>query len=203
MCREIIDKGSFSGILNKVQIAKCAYILDSLEIGASKYTNLKRVLKGDVKLPSYKLVSQYRREITLMNELEIVRDPEGSSIGTCVSDHSFLCLTIQRLLLTLDPVSDSHYPLKVKISDVLDGSGSHQIYNQQSNNPGLTPKTFILFGFKVLSITDTLGNDLFYNSSPNSPYCFRPGALIALKEHYYSVKLIIDAIVNPQTEHII
>ena len=41
MCREIIDKGSFSGVLNKVQISKCAYILDSLEIGVSKYTNLE------------------------------------------------------------------------------------------------------------------------------------------------------------------
>ena len=30
VCREIIDKGSFSGVLNKVQIDKCAYILDSL-----------------------------------------------------------------------------------------------------------------------------------------------------------------------------
>ena len=67
MCREIIDKGSFSGVLNKVQISKCAYILDSLEIGTSEYTNLKRVFKGEVKLPSYKLVSQYRREITLIN----------------------------------------------------------------------------------------------------------------------------------------
>ena len=93
---------------------------------------MKRVLKGDVKLPSYKLVSQYRKEITLINELEIVRDPEGLSIGTCVSYHSILSLTIQRLLLTLDLVSDSHYLLIVKISDGLDGSGSHQIYNQQS-----------------------------------------------------------------------
>ncbi|KAI6661739.1 hypothetical protein LOD99_9874 [Oopsacas minuta] len=114
MCREIIDKGSFSGVLNKVQISKCAYILDSLEIGASKYTNLKRILKGDVKLPSYKLVSQYRREISLINEMEIVRDPEVLSIGTCVSYHSILSLTIQRLLSTLDPVPDSHYPLKLR-----------------------------------------------------------------------------------------
>ena len=112
----------------------------------AKYTNLKR-LKGDVKLPSYKLVSQYRKEITLINELEIIRDTEGMSIGTCVSYHSILGLTIQRLLLTLDPVSHS---LKVKISDGIDGSESHQIYNQQSNNPGLSTQTFILFGFKVL-----------------------------------------------------
>ncbi|KAI6648100.1 hypothetical protein LOD99_11909 [Oopsacas minuta] len=203
MCREIIDKGSFSGVLNKVQISKCAYILDRLEIGASKYTNLKRILKGDVKLPSYKLVSQYRREISLINEMEIVRDPEALSIGTCVSYHSILSLTIQRLLSTLDPVPDSHYPLKIKISDGLDGSGCHQTYNQQSNNSALSTKTFILFGFKVISITDTLGNDVFYNSSPNSPFCFRPVALIALKEDYSSVKLIMNTIVNPQTDHII
>ncbi|KAI6651140.1 hypothetical protein LOD99_5491 [Oopsacas minuta] len=95
ICREIIDKGSFSGVLNKIQISECAYILDSLEIGASKYTNLKRILK------------------------------------------------------------------------------------------------------------DTLGNDMFYNSSPNSPFCFRPVALITLKEEYSNVKLIMNTIVNPQTDHII
>ncbi|KAI6651130.1 hypothetical protein LOD99_5481 [Oopsacas minuta] len=44
---------------------------------------------------------------------------------------------------------------------------------------------------------------MFYNSSPNSPFCFRPVALIALKEEYSSVKLIMNTIVNPQTDHII
>ena len=135
--------------------------------------------------------------------MEIVRDPEGLSIGTCVSYHSILSLTIQRLLSTLDPVPDSHYPFKVKISDGLDGSGCHQTYNQQSNNSVLSTKTFILFGFKVQSITDTLANDVLYNRSPNSPFCFRPVALIALIEEYSSVKLIMDTIVNPQTDHII
>ncbi|KAI6658323.1 hypothetical protein LOD99_15592 [Oopsacas minuta] len=49
----------------------------------------------------------------------------------------------------------------------------------------------------------TLGNDVFYNSTPNSPFCFRPVTLIALKEEYSSVKLIMNTIVNPQTDHII
>ncbi|KAI6659651.1 hypothetical protein LOD99_14574 [Oopsacas minuta] len=147
MCREIIDKGSFSGVLYKVQISKCAYILDSLEIGASKYTNLKRILK--------------------------------------------------------DPVPDSHYSLRIKISDGLDGSDCHQTYNQQSNNSVLSTNTLILFGFKAISITGTLGNDVFYNSSPNSPFCFRPVALIALKEEHSNIKLIMNTIVNPQTDHII
>ncbi|KAI6646035.1 hypothetical protein LOD99_9565 [Oopsacas minuta] len=35
------------------------------------------------------------------------------------------------------------------------------------------------------------------------PFCFRPVALIALKEEYSRVKLIIDTIVNLQTYHII
>ena len=72
--------------------------------------------------------------------MEIVRDPEGLSIGTSVSYHSILSLTIQRLLSTLDPVPDSHYPLKVKISDGLGGSGCHQTYNQQSNSSLLSTK---------------------------------------------------------------
>ena len=42
---------------------KSAYLLDSLEIGATKYSELKGILKSErVKLPSYKLVSQFRRE---------------------------------------------------------------------------------------------------------------------------------------------
>ena len=192
VCKEIIDKYSYSGVLNNVSIPKSAYLLDCLEIGASKYTHLKKVLKADVKLPSYKLVSHYRKEITLVDEIETVRDPEGYSIGTCVSYHSILKVTVQRLISTLEPIPDSHYPLKVKISDGLDGSGSHRVYNQQNSNPNLSTKSFILFGFKLSSITDKLGNDVFYNRYPNSPFCFRPVALIALKEEYSNVKFIME-----------
>ncbi|KAI6651838.1 hypothetical protein LOD99_4717 [Oopsacas minuta] len=103
----------------------------------------------------------------------------------------------------LVPISISQYPLTVKISDGLDGSGSHCTYNQQNNNPAFSAKSFILLGFKILSIADTLGNDVFYNHSPNSPFCFRPVALIALKEDYNNVHFIMDKIVNPQTDQIL
>ena len=38
--------------------------------------------------------------------------------------------TISRLLQTLSPVMDIQFPLTFTASDGLDGSGSHQIYNQ-------------------------------------------------------------------------
>ncbi|KAI6651375.1 hypothetical protein LOD99_5342 [Oopsacas minuta] len=145
----------------------------------------------------------YRREITLIDEIEIVHDPEGFSIGTCISYHSILKLTVERLISTLVPISISQYPLTVKISDGLVGSGSHRTYNQQNNNPVLCTKCFILFGFKILSIADTLGNNVFYNHSPNSSFCFRQVALIALKEDYNNVHFIMDKIVNPQTDQIL
>ncbi|KAI6652993.1 hypothetical protein LOD99_4070 [Oopsacas minuta] len=39
VCKEIINKGSFNGILHKAPIDKSAFLLDCLEIGASKYKN--------------------------------------------------------------------------------------------------------------------------------------------------------------------
>ena len=71
---------------------------------ASKYKHLKKVLKVHVKLPSCELVSKYRKEITLKDEIEIVRDSEGFSIGTCVAYHSILKLTVERLVSTLEPI---------------------------------------------------------------------------------------------------
>ena len=50
------------------------------------------------------------------------------------------------------PVHSAQYPLEIEIADGLDGSGSHRIYNQISDNPNFTNKNFLLFAFKVLSI---------------------------------------------------
>ena len=60
-----------------------------------------------------------------------------------------------------------------------------------------THKNFILFGFKVLTITD-----LYYNKFSNFPFSLRPVALIALKEDYGHVKFIMKTLINPETERI-
>ena len=49
------------------------------------------------------------------------------------------------------------------MSDGLDGSGCHRVYQQAGPNPDLSTKNFILFGFKVNSIFSKEDNS--YNNS--------------------------------------
>ena len=129
-----------------------------------------------------------RREISLADQINIVRSPQDFPVGTCVPYHILIQHTIERSLLNYDPLIESQFPLNVTIADGLDGSGSHRIYNQVNIHPDLSTKSFILFGFKVLNILDNSCNNIFNNSFPNSPFSFRPVPLVALKEDYDSVK---------------
>ncbi|KAI6648301.1 hypothetical protein LOD99_12110 [Oopsacas minuta] len=135
-----------------------SYIIDLLEIGAFKYTQLKKLLKQDIIFPLYRVISQYRQEISLLRSVLFVTNPEGHSIGVSVPYFEIFELTIQRHLLSFDSiVNNSQYPLSVRIADGLDGSGSHNSYNQVNSNLGLDTHSIILFGFKVLSMTDSTG----------------------------------------------
>ena len=57
----------------------------------------------------------------------------------------------------------------------------------------------MLFAFKVLWFKDSLGNTLWTNLCPNSPFTHRPVALLALGESEENVKLLMKSTVNPQT----
>ena len=84
VCKEIIVKGSFNKVVTKNSIPKSAHLLDLLEMGSTKYSELKRILKGEsVKLPPYKVISLFRREISLADEMRIV----------AISHHSIISLT--------------------------------------------------------------------------------------------------------------
>ena len=102
--------------------------------------------------------------------------------------------------MNYDPFIESQFPLNVTIADCLDGSGSHRIYNQVNIHPDLSTNSFILFGFKLLNILD---NNISSNSFPNSPFSFRPVALVPLKEDYDSVKFIMASLINPDTKCIV
>ena len=91
-----------------------------------------------------------------------------------------------------------NYPLTALLSDGLDVSGSHKVYNQVQNHPDLSTKSFLLFAFKVLQFKDPLGNTLWTNPCPNS-LSHRPIALLALGESEDNVKLLMKSTVNPQT----
>ena len=150
-------------------------------------------------LPSYKKVAFHRAEITLANELEYVHDSYNTTIGISISYRKFLKQTITRLQTTLTNLNTDKFPSILKVSDGLDGSGSHQVYNQLQESEQFNSKNFLLFAFKLLSIQDSSQRDIWVNITPNSQFQVRPVALIALKECEESVRFLMDTYINPET----
>ena len=79
----------------------------------------------------------------------------------------------------------------------MDGSGSHQIYNQLQETPEFNCKSFILFAFKPLSIHDCNNAVLWDNQTPNSQFEIRPVALLAAKENEENVRHLMETYINP------
>ncbi|KAI6648319.1 hypothetical protein LOD99_12128 [Oopsacas minuta] len=181
VCKEILEKGNSSPIYPQLSLDKSAFLFDSLEIGKTKYLELRRtLLSEDLKLPGY-----------------IVEFP--CRVG--ISYTRLLTHTVERIVSNLSP-DTLVYPLKVRVSDGLDGSGCHRVYQQAISNPDLSTKTFILFGFKVNSIINANDHILWKPHHPNSPFCTRPVALLALPENEESVKFLMDSLINNETSTI-
>ena len=201
ICKDIISMGTFSGANKTLSIEKSTFLLDQLEIGKQKYTDLKRLLKADnFFIPPYKLVALHRAEITLANDLHYVRNPDEVVIGIRVSYQMMLKQTVSRLVSTLPQLSDGQFPLALRISDGLDGSGSHQIYNQLQESLQFNSKNFLLFAFKLLSIRDSSDQEIWVNTLPNSHFQIRPIALIAMKESEANVRFLMESYINPETK---
>ncbi|KAI6647153.1 hypothetical protein LOD99_8806 [Oopsacas minuta] len=94
------------------------------------------------------------------------------------------------------------YPSKVRVSDGLDRPGRHRVYQQAISNPDLSTPTFILFAFKVNAILNANDHILWKPHHPNSPFCTRPVALLALPENEESVKFLMDSFINNETSTI-
>ena len=122
-----------------------------------------------------------------------------STIEISISYRKFLKQTITRLLTTLPNLNTDQFPLTLKISDGLDGSGSHQVYNQLQESEQFNSKNFLIFAFKLLSIQDSSQRDIWVNITPNSQFQVGPVALIALKECEESVRFLMDTYINPET----
>ncbi|KAI6647405.1 hypothetical protein LOD99_12401 [Oopsacas minuta] len=123
-------------------------------------------------------------------------------VGIGISYHTLLTHTVNRIISTNTPIDSDDQPLKIRISDGLDGSGSHRVYQQATSHPDLTTKDFLLFGFKVLSITNHQGKLLWKNSVPNSPFSIRPITILALQENLENVGFLMSIMVNKETEYI-
>ena len=61
-------------------------------------------------------------------------------------------------------------------------------------------QTFILFAFKLLTLTDKTDEMIWSNPTPNSPFVARPIALIAQAENFDSVKFTMENFVNSETQ---
>ena len=203
VCKQIIAKGSFANEINSMPIDKSAFLLDLLEIGRRKYTNFKRLCKSEnIIFPSYFKLAQYRHDVNLINELVFVHNEMNVAIGIAVSYKRILYHSLVRLFESFPPLSDSQFPLTIKIADGLDGSGCHQIYNQHEFNPTFSTKNYILFAFKLLSIMDSDNSKVWINNIPNSQFGVRPVLLTAQKESISNVKFIMEKIINPEVNTI-
>ena len=198
VCSEILETGTFAQPLKQLPIEKSAFLLDSLEIGKRKYSNIRKLCKTEgIIFPTYKKVASFRSDISLSNRIKLI-ECDGQTIGAGYSYFEIIKHTTERILkmFTVDP---SQYPIELEIADGLDGSGSHRIYNQISNNPNFTTKNFLLFAFKVLSIKDRNSATLWCNYLPNSPFSTRPVSLLAKNESIETVEFLMKEFINPPT----
>ncbi|KAI6659668.1 hypothetical protein LOD99_14591 [Oopsacas minuta] len=85
---------------------------------------------------------------------------------------------------------------KFSATDGLDGSGSHQVYNQIQESPDIGSKNFILFAFKLLAIHDSANKFIWENERPNSQFQIRPVTLLAAKENSENVRHLMDTYIN-------
>ncbi|KAI6661839.1 hypothetical protein LOD99_9791 [Oopsacas minuta] len=173
-CKEIIAKGSFGQICNKLTCDKAAFLMDSLEIGKKKYIDLRCLLLSDVSF----------------------------QVGIAVSYKKLLTHTVNRILTaSANEIPSASNPKKIRISDGLDGSGSHPVY-QQATHSNISTKSFILFGFKVISISDIDNKQIWKNPLPNSPFSIRPVAILALQENEDNIRYLMDTLINKESTEI-
>ena len=133
--KEIISSGGFSGqSLYYVPVDKALFLLDLLEIGRRKYTQLRQtLLPENVNFPSHSKVVDLRNVLTLRNSIQLYPNPQ-QPIGVHTPYFVQVYQTLERILTTLNPLTDDEFPLTFRIADGLDGSGCHSIYNHSNSN---------------------------------------------------------------------
>ena len=197
----VYDKfhGQFGKTLKKeVDVNKSLFLLDLLEIGKRKYTQLRQhLLSCDIYFPAYQTVADHRNNIVLRSVIQLYPNPT-KPVGVYVPYAHYVQHTFSRIMGAIPQPSTEDFPLKFQIADGLDGSGSHTIYNQQNTNTAT--KTFILFCFKPIQIMTCAGVTLWKNNIPNSPYSQRPIFLCAEIENEENIRQLMITLINPETE---
>ena len=169
VCTEILQTGTFSNSYKQLPIDKSAFLLDILEIGKRKYSNIRKLCKpvGIIFL-SYDHIAIFRSPVALTPKVKFIHK-EGQNIGVTHSYFELVKHTAERILQTME-LNSQQYPIEFEVADGLNGSGSHRIYNQLNNDPSFTTKSFILYAFKPLKIKDSAKNIIWSNFIPNYPF---------------------------------
>ena len=92
------------------------------------------------------------------------------------NDHpvSVLTDTNKRLMETsVMDIKECDHPL-IGISDGLDCSGCHRVYQQSTSHHNFSTKNNILFGFKILKALNNTDSILRMNPAPNFPFSICP-----------------------------
>ena len=161
---------------------------------------MRRFFKEDnVYISSYNKVAKFRQESCLVNEMQYFHRDFETPIGIYIPYRLLVAQTFRKIV-EIEAIDTANYPHKAKLVDGLDGSGSHTIYNQRRNHPNITTKSFLLFAFKIIWLQDSLGNTIWKNPSPNSPFTIRPVALLALGENRDNVEYLMDSTINRETK---
>ena len=203
-CKELLINGTFAPTY-QMPLEKSLFLLDFLEIGKRKYTDFRLLCKSEgLIFHPYAKLAEYRSEIVLSNELVYLQKPSVGNIGIGISYKILLKQTLSRLVQTIPDFQSGKYkyPLTFKVSDGLDGSGCHKVYNQIQENSSFTTKNFILFAFKPLELSDSSGSQVWSNNIPNSPFPVRPVALLAQKENEENVRYIMESRINQEVAEI-
>ena len=198
VAKEIVVSGGFSNINERlVPVEKALFLLDLLEVGRRKYTQLRQTLLPDnIVFPSYAKLADLRDIVISRPSICLYPDPV-KPIGVHLPYFLQVKRTLERILSTIDKRSSEEFPLTFKIADGLDGSGCHTFYNQHQTNT--STKNFILFCFKPISIQTTSGRVVWQNNSPNSPFSQRPIFLCAAKESERNIRTFMEDLINPDT----
>ncbi|KAI6655659.1 hypothetical protein LOD99_1799 [Oopsacas minuta] len=182
----VYDKfsGQFGKLLKKeLDVTKTVFLLDLLEIGRRKYTQLRyHLLSSDIRFPAYYRIVEETNSIILRSDIQMYPNPE-TPLGAYVHATA---------------TSSQDFPLQFQIADGLDGSGSHTVYNQSNTNTDT--KSFILFCIRAVKVISNSGRELWKNNTPNSPFAQRPIFLLAAKENEANIKRFMDDLINTDTD---
>ena len=122
---KLIAHESFSGQFGymariDLDLNKSLFLLDMLEIGKRKYTQLRQhLLSSDVRFPAYQRVIEHRNNIILRPLFLLYPNPT-TPIGISVSYLEYVRHTFIRIMDTISPSLDD-LPLLFQIADGLDG----------------------------------------------------------------------------------